>query len=149
MPAQPIFIASDHRGFPLKAELIEWLKDNGFDSKDLGTNSEDRCDAGDFAVKLAKEVTAAPEATGVLICGSGQAMAMTANRFQNLRAALCHEPLSARMSRQHNDANVLVMGANMIGTAMAIECLHVFLKTEFQGGRYAERRDKFTAMGGL
>jgi len=149
MLTSTIYLAADHRGFPLKSKLMVWLTEHGYDVKDLGTNSEDRCDAMDFAKRLATEIKGKDAAFGVLICGTGQAMAMTANRYKNLRAALCTDSTVARLARQHNDANVLVLGADITGSAVASDCLEVFLKTEFLGGRYTERRDKLTAMGGL
>ncbi len=144
-----VSIGSDHRGFQLKARCIAWLKDHGYEPKDLGTNSEERCDALDFAKKLAEEFKSNANQFGVLICGTGQAMAMTANRYRNIRAALCTTKDVARLSRGHNDANVLVVGAEVINEAVALECLDVFLATKFLGGRYAERRDKLTELGGL
>ena len=91
-----------------------------------------------------------PEQRGILICGSGQAMAMTASRYQHIRAALCTETTSARLSREHNDANVLVLGADIMKPAeTAFKCIEVFFNTKFLGGRYAERRDRLTALGGL
>jgi len=144
-----VLIASDHRGYRLKAQIIARLTENGFAPKDLGTDSEERCDAGDFARKLAEEFKFGKAQFGILICGTGQAMAMTANRYRILRAALCTEATTARMTREHNDANVLVLGADITGPGVALDCLEVFLKTKFLGGRYAERRDKLTALGGL
>jgi ribose 5-phosphate isomerase B len=147
--SKTVLIASDHRGVTLKAQLVTWLQAHSYVPQDLGTNSTDRCDAGDFAAKLAKEITAGKASFGVLICGTGQAMAMTANRYRTIRAALCAEVTTARLTRQHNDANVLVLGADIIGSAIAEDCLQTFLTTEFLGGRYAERRDKLTALGGI
>ena len=144
-----VFIAADHRGFPLKARLSAWLSEQGYTVHDLGPQSEDRCDASDFAVALATKLLTTPNSRGVLICGTGQAMAMTANRYRHIRAALCAESTTARLTREHNDANVLVLGADVTGVAVATECLATFLATTFLGGRYAERRDKLTAMGGL
>jgi len=144
-----VLIASDHRGFELKAAFIAWLKERGFAPNDLGTNGQDRCDASDFAQKIAAGLKADDTRFGVLICGTGQAMAMTANRYQKVRAALCTEATTARLAREHNDANVLVLGADIVGASVALDCLEVFLKTKFLGGRYAERRDKLTALGGL
>jgi ribose 5-phosphate isomerase B len=144
-----ILVAADHRGFPLKARLLAWLKEKDFAPKDLGTNSDERCDAFDFANKLAGELKTHPEQRGILICGSGQAMAMTANRYRHIRAALCTETTSARLSREHNDANVLVLGADIMKPETAFECIEVFLNTKFLGGRYAERRDRLTTLGGL
>jgi ribose 5-phosphate isomerase B len=144
-----ILVAADHRGFPLKARLLAWLEEKGFAPKDLGTNSDERCDAFDFANKLAGELKTHPAQRGILICGSGQAMAMTVNRYQHIRAALCIETASARLSREHNDANVLVLGADIMKPEAAFECIAVFLNIKFLGGRYAERRDRLTALGGL
>lgn len=149
MPKPKLFLAADHRGFSLKSKLISWLSENGYEIKDLGTDSEERCDAGDYANRLAADMGGKEGGLGVLICGTGQAMAMTANRYKNLRAALCSNTTVTRLSRQHNDANVLVLGADITGEAVALDCLEVFLKTEFLGGRYAARRDKLTALGGL
>lgn len=144
-----LVIASDHRGFALKAKFIEWLQAHGYNSKDLGTDSAVRCDALDFACKMAGEFKSNATQSGVLICGSGQAMTMTANRYQNLRAALCTNSTMARLAREHNDANILVLGADITGEAVALECLEVFLATKFLGDRYVARRDRLTDLGGL
>lgn len=144
-----IYIASDHRAFSLKSHLIEWLNEKGFDPRDLGTDSEDRCDASDYAVRLVESLRQDTKARGVLICGTGQAMAMTANRFRHIRAALCTNSTMARLAREHNDANVLVLGAAITGSEVAKECLEVFLKTKTLGGRYAERVKMLEDMGGL
>jgi ribose 5-phosphate isomerase B len=142
-------IAADHRGFILKAKMIDWMTRHGFKALDLGANSEDRCDASDFAQKLVAQFSSNAAQYGVLICGTGQAMAMTANRYKNIRAALCSNTSLARLAREHNDANVLVLGADMVGEGLALECLEVFLRTKFLGGRYADRLAKLTAIGGL
>lgn len=144
-----VVIGSDHRGFPIKSLFSAHLKAQGVEVIDLGPNDENRCDGGDFAQRLALDLRAHPERLGVLICGTGQVMAMTSNRYQHIRAALCLNTTMARMARQHNDANVLVLGAHVIGKEVALDCLETFLNTEFLGGRYEERRDKLTAMGGL
>lgn len=149
MQRPTVFLASDHRGFALKSKLLIWLAEHKFEAKDLGTNSEERCDAGDFATRLALQISKNAMHFGILICGTGQAMTMTANRYKHLRAALCSDSTVARLSRQHNDANVLVLGADITGDAVALDCLDVFLNTEFLCGRYAERRDKLTALGGI
>jgi ribose 5-phosphate isomerase B len=146
-PAIPI--ASDHRGFPLKARLIGWLEHNGYAPRDLGPYSAERCNALDYAKKMAAEFNSANVKMGVLICGSGQAMAMTANRYKNLRAALCDSVAMAKTTREHNDANVLALGADFTSPDEALKILETFLKTECLGGRYAERRDALTALGGL
>jgi ribose 5-phosphate isomerase B len=147
--AKTVLVASDHRGFDLKAQVIAWLAQHDYKGKDLGTHSDARCDAVDFAKKMADEFTVGGADFGVLICGSGQAMAMTANRYRNLRAALCVNSDVARLAREHNDANVLAIGADFTSSDMALQCLETFLKTSFLGGRYAERRDKLTQLGGL
>ena len=146
MTQPTIFLASDHRGFALKGQFVTWLGEHGYPLVDLGPGNEDRCDAMDFAVKMAAELKKNPEGKGVLICGSGQAMAMTANRFPHLRAALCTNSTMARLAREHNDANVLALGAHITGLEVALECLQVFLTTKFLGGRYTERRDRFAAL---
>ena len=145
----PILIAADHRGVKLKAKVIDWLGKHGYTPKDLGTDSEERCDALDYAKKLAVELKADPDQSGILICGTGQAMAMTANRYQNIRAALCTNAEMARLTREHNDANVLALGSDITDEKTALDILDIFLKTKFLGGRYAERRDKLTELGGL
>jgi ribose 5-phosphate isomerase B len=144
-----ILIAADHRGVTLKAELMMWLKSHQYEARDLGTHSDERCDASDFAAKLAQQVKADPSQFGVLICGSGHAMAMTANRYRDVRAIMGLNTELARLGREHNDANVLVLAADFMDHAAAQESLKVFLETKFLGGRYAERRDKLTELGGL
>jgi len=144
-----IFVASDHRGFNLKSEVLSWLKDNGYSAHDLGPANESRCDALDFAVKLADRVKNTPNSKGVLICGSGQAMTMTANRFAHLRAALCMNTSAARLCREHNDANVIVFGSDFIGKGLALESLQTFLETQTLGGRYAERAKRLDDLGGI
>lgn len=142
-------IGSDHRGYELKAHFTKWLNEHGYEAKDLGTHSEERCDAMEFAKKMAAEFKSGSAQMGVLICGAGQAMAMTANRYQNLRAALCTNVDMARLAREHNDANVLALGADITAPDVALSCLEVFLGAKFLGGRYQERRDKLTSLGGI
>jgi len=144
-----IAIASDHRGFELKAKCIKWLAVHGYTPKDLGTNSELRCDASDFAEKLAHEIGNEPGGFGVLICGTGQAMAMTANRFRNTRAALCTSIEMVKAAREHNDANVLAIGADFTDEKTALRYIEAFLDTQTLGGRYTERRAKLDKLGGL
>ena len=144
-----ILIAADHRGFPLKSKLDAWLSQHGYTPKDLGTHSEDRCDSIDYAVKMAAELAAHPDQRGILICGTGNGIAMAANRFHSVYAALCFTAEMARLAREHNDSNVLALGANVISEQTALDCVDVFLKTKFLGGRYAERRAKLMALGGL
>lgn len=133
----------------MKAALAAWLREQGHTVTDLGTNSAERCDAMDFAQTLAKDLGSIPSNLGILICGSGHAMAMTANRYRAIRAVHCMNSTMARLGREHNDANVLVLGADMLGIGLAQDCVQAFVGTDFIGGRYAERRDKLTAIGGL
>lgn len=146
-PAIPI--GSDHRGFALKARFIGWLEQNDYAPKDLGAHSAERCDALDYARDMGSQFNSGQVEFGVLICGSGQAMAMAANRYQKLRAALCDSVAMAKTTREHNDANVLVLGADFTSPDKALSILETFLTTEHLGGRYAERRDALTALGGL
>ncbi|MFA5040909.1 MAG: ribose 5-phosphate isomerase B [Bdellovibrionales bacterium] len=149
MTERTVFLGSDHRGFPLKALFMAQLKERGIKAVDCGPFNEDRCDAGDFAQKVAASLKGHPENLGVLICGTGQAMSMTANRYKHIRGALCLNTTMVKLARQHNDANVLILGAHIIGQEVALDCLNAFLTTDFLGGRYEERRDKLTDMGGL
>jgi ribose 5-phosphate isomerase B len=142
-------IGADHRGYALKAQVVAWLEGAGHAVRDVGAHSDARCDALDHARALAAEMAARPGGFGVLICGSGQAMTMTANRYRHLRAALCGSEAMARTTRQHNDANVLVLGADFTPPDEALAIVRTFLETPHLGGKYAERRDALTALGGL
>ena len=136
-----ILIASDHAGFFLKNKLINYFKKK-FEFIDFGTHSEESVDYPDFAHKLANEIST-KNLSGVLICGSGVGMSMVANRYKNVRAALCFNENMAKLSRQHNDANILVLGSRLISVSEAIKCLIVFLNTKFEGGRHQGRLNKF------
>ena len=137
-----ILIASDHAGFKLKKILIEELQGEiKFD--DLGPFSEDSVDYPDYAKKLSKKIDLKNDLLGVLICGSGIGMSMVANRFKNVRAALCMNNKMSILARQHNNANILVLGSRLISEQEAIKCLLVFLKTNYEGGRHQARLDKF------
>jgi len=142
-------IGADHRGYALKAQLLGWLEQNGYAPKDLGAHGPERCDALHYAQALAADFGSNPTPFGVLICGSGQAMSMAANRYRHLRAALCGDAAMARTAREHNDANVLVLGADFTPPDEALKILQAFLETNFLDGRYAERRSALTALGGL
>lgn len=149
MSEKIVYIASDHRGFGLKATFVNWLTEHGFTPRDLGPGDATRCDASTYAVKVAEALRGDTGARGILICGTGQAMAMTANRFKHVRAALCTNTTMVRLARAHNDANVLALGAAIIGDEVALDCLEVFMTTAALGGRYAERCQILTDMGGL
>ena len=139
---QTIAIANDHAGVELKATLVEELKDLGYDVEDLGTGGSQSVDYPDFANELARWMQQHPGNLGILICGSGIGMSMAANRHKHLRAALCYNGLAAQLARRHNDANVLCMGARMMGPDMAKFCLKQFLETAFEGGRHIARIEK-------
>ncbi len=137
-----ILIASDHAGYKLKKILIQELQGEiKFD--DLGPFSEDSVDYPDYARKLSKKIDLKKDLFGVLICGSGIGMSMVANRFKNVRAALCMNNKMSMLARQHNNANILVLGSRLISEQEAIKCLLVFLKTNYEGGRHQARLDKF------
>ncbi len=140
-------IGSDHAGYHLKQELLTQLSKEGIPYDDMGTNSSESCDYPDFAQKVAEAVSAGKADLGVLVCGTGQGMAMAANKLPGIRAAVAAEPYSARLSREHNDANVLCLGARVVGSGMALECLGAWLSASFQGGRHQRRVDKMAAMG--
>ncbi len=135
----PILLASDHAGLALKTHLAEWLaaRDRAF--LDLGTDSPDSVDYPDFGYRAAEAIAAGRADRGIIVCGSGIGISIAANRHPAVRAALCHDVTSARLARLHNDANLLAMGARLIGVAVAEEMVEAFLSTAFEGGRHARR----------
>jgi len=134
-----IVIAADHGGFVLKEKLKPYLKNLGYKVKDLGTYSIQRCDYPDSAYALAKEVASVRFKQGILICKSGIGNSMVANRVPGVRAALCYNIKAARLSRQHNDSNVLVLGSTFVNSTLAKKILRVWLNTGFLGGRHSRR----------
>ena len=142
-----IFAGSDHAGLTLRKRLIERLIELGHTVVDLGTDRTESCDYADYAHAVARAVTGDPAARGLLVCGSGIGMSIAANRHPGIRAALVHSALEARLSREHNDSNILVLGARIIGEAMALDALETFLATEFSGGRHAFRVKKIEERG--
>mgnify|MGYP001388890815 CR=1 FL=1 len=141
-----ILIASDHAGFKLKKILIEQLQGK-LKFEDLGSFTEKSVDYPDYAKKLSKRIDLNNDLKGVLICGSGIGMSMVANKFKNVRAALCMNNKMSKLARQHNNANILVLGSRLISEQEAIKCLLVFLKTNYEGGRHQARLDKFNLVG--
>ena len=138
-----ILIASDHAGFEMKELLKEFLNSEKYQVEDLGTNSKESVDYPDYAQKLCKKLLSAKdEYIGILICGTGVGMSIAANRFKGIRAALCHHSQVARLSKQHDGANVLCLGARMIGSEVAKECVKEFLSAKFEGGRHERRVGK-------
>jgi ribose 5-phosphate isomerase B len=139
-----IAIASDHAAVGLKADLVAWLGEEGHDVADLGTEGVDSVDYPDYGYKLAEEIAAGRADFGVALCGSGIGISIAANRHPACRAALVSEPLSATLARQHNDANVIAMGARLIGIEMAKACIETFLATPFAGDRHLRRVEKLS-----
>ena len=137
-----IGMASDHAGFELKEYIKKELFSMGYDVKDYGTHSEESVDYPDYAHPLASDISDGKLRIGVLICGTGNGISMTANKHRNVRCALCWEPEIARLARQHNDADVLAMPGRFISKEKALESVKVFLDTDFEGGRHQRRVDK-------
>ena len=144
MSSENIAIASDHAGFDLKSDLKQVLSGLGFAVLDMGADNKDTVDYPDFGYAMAGVLKQGEVKRGVLVCGSGIGISIAANRHPVIRAALIHDALGARMSRLHNDANVIVFGGRMVGLDLARDCLKVFLETESAGGRHARRVDKLS-----
>jgi ribose 5-phosphate isomerase B len=141
---ETVVIAADHGGFDLKSALVPELRALGHEVVDLGALSRDAVDYPDVAEKVAQAIRAGRASRGVLICGSGIGMSIAANRYREVRAALVHDGLTARLARQHNDANVLVLGGRLLGPELARDCLKIFLDTAFEGGRHVARVAKLS-----
>jgi ribose 5-phosphate isomerase B len=139
-----IAIASDHAGFELKEVLKQEIRSIGFDVNDLGPNHGQAVDYPDYANTLSEWIKSNKDGKGVLICGSGVGMCIAANRHRDVRAALCHNGLTAVLARKHNNANVLCLGARLVGTDVAKDCIRHFLTTEFEGGRHEGRVAKLS-----
>lgn len=137
-----IVIGSDHAGYEIKEVIKKVLLSRHVDPVDVGTYGEESCDYPDFGKMVAEGVSTGEFDRGILICGTGIGMSMVANRFSGVRAALCHDIYTAKMSRMHNDANILVMGGRVIGRGLAEEILTTWLDTAFEGGRHKGRIDK-------
>jgi ribose 5-phosphate isomerase B len=143
MAKQPIAIAADHAGYPLKVLLRDELVALGYEPLDLGTHdATTSVDYPDYGAALAGALKEGRCEKGVLICGTGIGISIAANRHPGVRAALCHDETSARLAREHNDANVLALGARLIGDEVARDCLRIFLKTKFGAGRHQPRVQK-------
>jgi len=141
-----IAIASDHAGFALKSLLIEHLKDGGHEIVDLGTDSEASVDYPPFCAAAARAVVRGEADRGIVLGGSGQGEQIAANKVHGARAALCNDLFTARLGRQHNDANVLAMGGRIVAPELAYEILSVFLDTPFEGGRHTRRLEQIAAI---
>ena len=144
-----IALASDHAGFSEKERLKPLLNDLGLEVADLGTVSEASVDYPDYGKKVGKSVVQTPGSKGILVCGSGIGVCISANKIRGIRAASSWDATSARLSRQHNDANIVCIGARLTGLEVALEITRTFLKTPFEGGRHQKRIDLITRLEGL
>jgi ribose 5-phosphate isomerase B len=137
-----IFISSDHAGFKLKENIKIFLSKKKINIIDLGPKNNERVDYPDYAHKVAKMVTKNKNFIGILVCGSGMGMNMAANRHKNIRAAQCFNTKSTKLSRLHNDANIITLGARLLTKKNALNCVSIFLNTKFEGGRHNKRIKK-------
>ncbi len=137
-----IVIASDHAGFELKESIRECLQGDGISIEDLGPDNSDRVDYPDYGIKLAKAVSDDENLNGIVICGTGIGMSIVVNRFPKVRGTLCSDVYTAKLCRQHNDSNVLILGGRVVGKGLAHEIVTTWLETPFEGGRHSERLKK-------
>lgn len=143
-----IAIACDHGGYALKEAVKAHLDELGLAWRDFGTNSTDSCDYPDYAAPAARAVASGECDRGIVICTTGIGVSIVANKIPGVRCALCSDPLSAEMTRRHNDTNMLAMGAGIIGQNLALKIVDTWLNTAFEGGRHQRRVDKITALEG-
>ena len=137
-----IFISSDHAGFKLKEEIKSHLLKKKISFKDMGPFNDDRVDYPDYAHKVARKVMTNKSNVGILVCGSGMGMNIAANRHKNIRAAQCFNLKSTKLSRLHNDANIITLGSRLLNKKLALNCVNTFLNTKFEGGRHIKRIKK-------
>ena len=137
-----IFISSDHAGFKLKEYIKSFLKKKKYSFIDLGPDNDNRVDYPDYAHSVAKKVKINKNYRGILVCGSGMGMNIAANRHKNIRAAQCYNVKSTKLSRLHNDANIITLGSRLLSKKNALNCVSIFLKTRFEGGRHSKRIKK-------
>lgn len=141
-----VAIGSDHRGFELKRRIIQMLEQQGHDVLDFGCSRKENCDYPDFAQTVGLAIAQNKAERGILICGTGIGMSIAANKVVGVRAALCHDAVTAEMSRRHNNANVLCLSADQLGEELVEHLVGIWLKTEFEQGRHARRVDKITRL---
>jgi ribose 5-phosphate isomerase B len=144
--AEKIPIGSDHAGFEIKNDLVQYLKELGYEPEDVGAAGKENVDYPDFAREVARKISRGERNRGVLVCGTGIGMSITANKFKGVRASLCMNEEMAELARQHNDANVLALGGRLIGKDLARAILKKWLETEFEGGRHARRVKKIASL---
>ncbi len=145
MTAMRIALSADHAGYALKDELVAWLRNDGHEVIDLGTNGPGSVDYPDYGARLARALQQGEAERGIVICGSGIGIAIAANRNSACRCAQVAEPLSAALARAHNDANAIALGSRLIGPEMAKACVAAFLSTDFEGGRHQRRVDMLSS----
>ena len=141
-----IAIGADHGGFDYKKEIIDFLEKNGYEYKDFGTYDTNSCDYPIYAKVVANSVASGEFDRGILVCGTGIGVSITCNKVDGIRCALCHDVFSAKATRQHNDSNMLAMGQRVIGEGLALEILHAWLESEYEGGRHDARIQKMMAL---
>lgn len=141
-----IAIGSDHGGYDLKEQVKTWLQEMGHEVEDFGCHSKESCDYPDFGAAAARAVASGRCERGIVICTTGIGISITANKVKGIRCALCSDPWSAEMTRRHNDANMLAMGAGVVGPLLARRIVEAFLTYEFEGGRHQRRVDKIMAV---
>lgn len=141
-----IAVGCDHAGLALKRELVAWLAEGGHDLEDVGTHDTASCDYPDFAEQVARRVAEGEAEWGLLICGTGVGMSMVANKVPGVRAAVVSDTYSARLTRRHNDANVLCLGARVVGPGLACDIVDAWMSARFEGGRHQRRVDKINAL---
>ena len=141
-----ISIGSDHRGVDVKRQILDLLRQLGHDVNDVGTQSEESVDYPDIAAEVGRRVSQSEADRGILICGTGIGMAIAANKFPGVRAAPCHDDLTAEMSRRHNDLNILCLSADLLGVQLIDHMVEIWLATEFDGGRHARRVEKISEL---
>jgi len=141
-----IGIASDHGGFDLKANIISFLRELGYGLSDMGPENSDTVDYPDYGIKVAQAITNNKVSRGIVICGTGIGMSIVVNRFSGIRGALCSDIFTAKLSREHNDSNILIMGGRVVDHNLAKEIVRVWLNTRFEGGRHLKRLDKISKL---
>ena len=141
-----IAIASDHGGFSLKVDIVSFLNELGYEVNDMGPKNQNSVDYPDYGIRIAQTVTKNTDSRGIVICGTGIGMSIVVNRFPGIRGTLCSDLYTAKLCREHNDSNILIMGGRVVGHGLAKEIARVWLNTRFEGGRHLKRLDKITQL---
>jgi len=137
-----IAIASDHGGFSLKVDIVSFLNELGYEVNDMGPKNQNSVDYPDYGIRIAQAVTQNTNSRGIVICGTGIGMSIVVNRFPGIRGTLCSDLYAAKLCREHNDSNILIMGGRVVGHGLAREIVKIWLSTPFEGGRHQKRLDK-------